>query len=162
METEAGNTAGALEALDRIATEPGFRIQSALGRARAFERAGRPEDSLASLRSVASITDEDPIHLLECGRLLGELGDTKTAVAAIEAALPGTGEVGLYYLARLKFKAGESDTALTTLVKAHQTGPGFVNDVLRRDREIWEPLRSDPRLEQLLEESKRTTAAPGR
>jgi tetratricopeptide (TPR) repeat protein len=162
MEIGAGNTAGALEALDRIADQPGFRIQAATCRARALQKAGRTEEAVAALHSVASVTTEDPVQLLECGRLLGELGDTETAVAVIEAAVPGTGEVGLYYLARLKFKAGESDMALTALVKAHQTGPGFVNDALRRDREIWEPLRTDPRLERLLGESARETAAPGR
>jgi len=47
-------------------------------------------------------------------------------------------------------------------VKAHQTGPAFVNKVLTRDHAMWEPLRMDPRLERLLGESVRATAAPGR
>jgi len=46
-------------------------------------------------------------------------------------------------------------------VKAHQTGPTFVNKVLTRDRAMWEPLK-DPRLERLLGESVRANAAPGR
>lgn len=112
--------------------------ESRFEKALALEALGRRPEALASARDAAQCA-EDPMRAIHCGQLLERLGDGDAAGAAYRRALPAKG-VAHYFLARLKAKAGNFDSALQELELAVQADGSQTRRLLAEEAELWRPV----------------------
>ena len=118
----------------------------------AFERA-RPTAEKASRESP-----DDPSRHVTLGLILAGLGEKKAAIAEGKRAvelLPESqdaleGPKMIVALAQIYAWTGESDQALQLLDRSLSTPNGVTVASLRLDP-IWDPLRSDPRFQALID-----------
>lgn len=120
---------------------------------------GRTDKAVKIATSVVRST-QDPMALVDAGRFLESRNEFAVAKAAFEKAAdvkPATN----YYLARLKIRASEYDSSLDLLQRAMAVDDRWVRKMLKRDREIWQPVHDNARFKKLLK-PEGEAAEPGR
>ena len=152
---EMGRSESALKALDRLAGGAGRlagkdRARAALLRARALRRLGAPlAEVAASLDRAGRAGGEN--HTLQCDRaeLYAEMGMRAEACRAYERAAVNHPRAFLP-LARLKFRAGDVEGALSALERLAEIEPEWLRARLGREKGLGN-LAEDPALQAKLD-----------
>lgn len=152
----------ALQILAGLKVGPAIAAEAALVQACILRGRNQVAEAAASLKALASVEVEQGGVLIECAQLLAELGELPAAAELAGRAATRCDAIGLYRIARLKFEAGQVDTALTMLDQAVRADSETVQATLKRDLAVWEPVRSDPRFQDIGKLNQQPAAAPGR
>jgi tetratricopeptide (TPR) repeat protein len=130
------------------------RTSARLLTARALAAAGRTAEARELAVEIGS--GGDTAASLEAGQILEELGEHHSAAAAYRRAgnPPATAD---YFVARLKARAEEFDTACELLERAIEADRTGVLRLVQRDRELWSKSLGSERLSRLTTSSE---AAP--
>ncbi|MCA8953056.1 MAG: tetratricopeptide repeat protein [Planctomycetes bacterium] len=153
-----GDAALAVFAQHAAALDSRFGAQRRLEEAATLRELGRPEQALGKLDEVLADSATEPMARLQAGAELAELGRTERAEQVLTAVAP-VSPVANYYLARLKLRAGNPDTAIEFLERALAAAPADTRRMIREESEAWQELSTNERFTGL---TSSVPASPGR
>ncbi|MEC8252965.1 MAG: hypothetical protein VX044_07105 [Planctomycetota bacterium] len=160
MLTAAGEGERALRVLDRHKQA----LDARYGHTRRLQEAdvlidlGRHEEALDRLTIVSADAAAPPMARWEAGRRLLELG-RPAAAAPLLASACEEHPIAAYDLARLKLAAGDVDTCMELLERAHAARPAEVRQRLLEEADAWSAVSQGARFRQLVATA---LASPGR
>lgn len=106
------------------------------------------EKSAVELAVKMVSTCEEPMPLMDAGHYLQRVGKSDIAEQAYTKAA-GTESLANYFLASLKVRGQQYDSALELLNRAVATDGRRVRVMLKRDAKIWKPVENDNRFMRL-------------
>ncbi|MCA8974712.1 MAG: hypothetical protein KDC98_08315, partial [Planctomycetes bacterium] len=156
--------AGDGEAALRVFAANGAALDSRFGHQRALEEVGiltdlgRTDEAIRRLDVILADTNAEPMAWVQAGLAFERLGHEDRAASAMQRAAESA-PIANYYLARLKLRSGDADTAMDCLKHAALAAPAEVRRLIREEEGAWQELAGDARFEQL---RKPVAATPGR
>ncbi|MCK5944930.1 MAG: tetratricopeptide repeat protein [Planctomycetes bacterium] len=160
MLAKAGQGDAALEIFRRNkgSLDERYGHQRRLEEAQILQRAGRAEEALERLRIVDADVDASPLARLQAGQVYLDLGYVQEAGDALES-IRNDVPIADYFLARLKLRQGDVDTAMELLERVNEARPAEVRQRLRDEAEAWSVVSQDARFQRL---TMPLPASPGR
>lgn len=148
----AGEPAAALQVFDQHGPtmQAAWRPQRDVECMELLVTMGRTQDAEQRLGGVVAAAAEAPMASVRAGQLLEQAGRPASAERAYLAAAAVSG-IGTYRLAVLKLGAGETDRSMELLERAAAAAPAEVRELVRQDRDAWQALAVDARVQRLLE-----------
>ncbi len=160
------NYQGAIAALQRVLSQRNSLTQQEIGQhlkslGMAELLKGEREAGLAHLNESRQVIealmkagDDNPESYMALADVCSLLGDTNAAVQHAQSAIAALSKDAFSLhsaravLARAQMRAGETDSAIALLQDLLET-PSSLSPALLQRHPVWDPLRNDPRFQQL-------------
>lgn len=158
MLREAGHGEAAVAVFERhkVELDSRFGAQRRIEQAATLRELDRRDEARALLGEVVEDSAVEPVAWVQAGIEYEELGDLQTAAQAFEQARERA-PIADYYLARLKFRQDQTDTAIECLKRAVAAAPADTRRLVREEGDTWQALSSDVRFMELIQPA---SAAP--